>query len=272
MRHSLPKPDHFFFGAPPRLLFGCYHPPYQDRGCDNGVLLCYPFGYEYIRAHRVFHQIAIKLAINGFHVFRFDYLGTGDSSGDMELVRLNHWLEDISIASDQLKQRSKLSRMSLIGLRLGATLAIMAAKDMAGVDALVLWEPVLNGSTFLRELADEQYKFEESIPEYRNKFRRDRQERIPDEIIGFPMPRALFDDLRQVDLTTISILANDIHVVLSNESSEMKSLFDLLNNGERNVTKDVIDDPKLWLEEPYKALVPARTLNAIVTRVIGKIG
>ena len=85
------RPLHFGpVGSP---LFGCYHPP-DGAARRSGVVLCYPFGQEYVRAHRAFRLLANRLASVGFHVLRFDYHGCGDSSGGRGRGDLSRWKSD----------------------------------------------------------------------------------------------------------------------------------------------------------------------------------
>ena len=72
----------FYFGDSSRRLFGIYHPPKGQSPRSHGIVLCCPFGQEYMRSHRAFRQLANLLSRRGFHVFRFDYHGTGDSDGE----------------------------------------------------------------------------------------------------------------------------------------------------------------------------------------------
>ena len=46
-------------------------------------MLCYPWGSEYIYAHRSLRLLAQRRAAAGIHTLRFDYFGTGDSDGDI---------------------------------------------------------------------------------------------------------------------------------------------------------------------------------------------
>src|SRR5215217_413896 len=74
-----------YFGSSQKPLYGVYHPPKSQPGRPvrtTGVVLCYPLGQEYMRAHRAFRQLATLLTKSGFPVLRFDYYGTGDSGGD----------------------------------------------------------------------------------------------------------------------------------------------------------------------------------------------
>jgi exosortase A-associated hydrolase 2 len=272
MSLKLTQTEHFFFGPQARSLFGAYHAPSQDSGFRCGILLCYPFGFEYIRAHRAFRQLAIRLANRGFGVLRFDFSGTGDSSGDFENVRLQHWMEDVCIASEKLKRISGVKKICIIGLRLGASIAAMSAKDLPNVDGLVLWEPVIRGEAYLQQIAVENAKYtsqEWGIP---LKDERSPDDEYPTEILGFSMPISLFQDLRHLDLLTGSVFLRQVHLVSSADSPEVQAYRRKLSKGNGNVTLDVTDDQKLWLAEPYRALVPVRTINGIINRIAVRVG
>ena len=70
-----------YFGSSARKLFGIYEAP-MTGSAARGVVICPPWGQEYLRAHRALRLLATRLCNAGFHVFRFDYSGTGDSVGD----------------------------------------------------------------------------------------------------------------------------------------------------------------------------------------------
>src|SRR5690606_6529681 len=125
------------------------------------ALLCNPFGQEAVRAHRIFVVLADRLARQGVSVLRFDYHGTGDSPGDDDVGDLEGWAADILSAQAWLDEAARPSRRVWIGLRLGALLAAMAsggARPGATIDSLILWEPVIDGSAYLRELAEADRK------------------------------------------------------------------------------------------------------------------
>jgi pimeloyl-ACP methyl ester carboxylesterase len=142
----------FFFGTRERRLFGIYTPGHAS-GAARAVVLCNPWGQEYLRAHRSMRHLANLLTRAGVHVLRFDYFGTGDSAGDGVEADLAGWEGDVETAIDELKDTAGVERVGLVGLRVGATLAAsVAARQGEGVDALVLWDPVVNGGEYLREI------------------------------------------------------------------------------------------------------------------------
>jgi pimeloyl-ACP methyl ester carboxylesterase len=142
-----------FFGVADRSLFGIYHPP-KGLPQEDGVVICPPLFAEYLRVHGSLRRLAIRLAESGRHVFRFDYYGTGDSSGEFETTTPDDWLADIGAAVTELRAISGVRRVRLVGVRLGATLAARAALDMPSVDRLVLWDPIVAGAAYARQLRE----------------------------------------------------------------------------------------------------------------------
>jgi len=142
----------FFFGDSDRPLFGVYHPPRGPVDLRHGIVMCAPLGQEYMRSHRAFRTLANLLSRRGLHVFRFDYFGTGDSSGDSDAGSPRVWERDVDQALEELRANGSLERVSLLGLRFGAALALRAASRRDDIDQLVLWDPVLRGSAYVDEM------------------------------------------------------------------------------------------------------------------------
>jgi alpha/beta superfamily hydrolase len=133
----------FYFGSADRRLFGVYDPAHKIGGATRAAVVCYPSGDEQIHAYRTLRQLAARMSQAGIHVLRFDYYGTGDSSGETGEGDIASWCDDIKTAIAELKDMTGATRVSLVGLRLGANLAArVAAKRPAEIDNLVLWEPL----------------------------------------------------------------------------------------------------------------------------------
>lgn len=136
----------------PTSLFGWYHTGANAPAKDCAIVLCNPIGYEYIHSHRTMRHLADNLAANGIPTLRFDYHGTGDSPGDdTDADRLACWLQNIKAAITQAKALSGRSKICLLGLRMGATLAALVASEVE-VDYLALWQPCVNGRHYVREM------------------------------------------------------------------------------------------------------------------------
>ena len=149
----LPHPTPVVFGPAQARLFGLHHAPDPETARGTGVVLCNPLGYEAMCAHRTYRHLAERLATAGFHALRFDYHGTGDSSGDGEEPdRVRAWLDSIDAAVDELHAGVGVQAVALVGVRFGATLAAVAAGRRRDVQSLVLWAPCASGRAYLREL------------------------------------------------------------------------------------------------------------------------
>jgi alpha-beta hydrolase superfamily lysophospholipase len=142
-----------YFNSGSNQLFGWLHMPAGKPRSDLGVVICKPFGYEAICAHRSIRTFAETAAAAGIPALRFDYAGTGDSSDiDPSADQLALWTADVEAAVAELRRRTGVSRVSLIGIRLGAVMATRAASRCASVDSVVLVGPIVKGRKYLRDL------------------------------------------------------------------------------------------------------------------------
>jgi alpha-beta hydrolase superfamily lysophospholipase len=104
-------------------------------------------------SYPAYTRLAEILARSGFDVLRFDYHGTGDSAGtDSDPDRVPAWLESIACAVREVRRLANVERVSLVGVRLGATLAACAGARMGGIESLVMWAPCATGKSFVREM------------------------------------------------------------------------------------------------------------------------
>jgi uncharacterized protein len=254
----------FYFGAPERRLFGVYDSPHTDGGEDPRIVLCYPHGQDYVFAFRAYRTLAMRLARVGFHVLRFDYFGTGDSAGDMEQVSLQQWLADVVAAVGEVRDSLNHSSVSLVGLRLGATLAAMAGVECQNVDRLVLWEPVIQGKEYVASL---QACHREWLQELFRGLPRARVLAVEDELMGSRFTESLRNDLEQVNLWSLPIRpARHVLIVNQDDNAEHERLGERLQQLGAKVEVKRVKDPKIWSTIPgvRQGRVPNGVLQAIV--------
>ncbi len=208
-----------FFGPSERQLYGVYHPP-RAAPRDVGVVLCYPAPQEYMRTHWAMRRLASLLSQRGFHVLRFDYSCTGDSAGESHEAGLADWRRDISLAAAELRDMSGVNHVSVVGLRLGATLAAQATADGLVVRDLVLWEPVVTGGEYVESLVAV------GIRKFARLLYHDRA--ASDELVGFPFPAKLAEDTRAVDLLAGQPKAKRTILVTSAQRPEHVQLLERL--------------------------------------------
>lgn len=252
----------FYFGASADPLYGVYHPPREERRMQAAVLLCYPMGIEYMRAHRAFRQLTSLLVRAGVHVLRFDYHGTGDSAGDGEDVSLARWRADVGIAFEELRENAGVERAAIAGLRLGASLAALLASDRDDVSRLVLWDPVVRGTEYLRELR--RYA---DTPMRTNGSGTDAP--WPDGTVGvggFALPASLREELRALDLTMLRPPRIPIDVVTSEERDIDRELVRTWTEAGARTELRCVHSANQWIEgdEFGSALIPQNIIQAVV--------
>ncbi|HVU82155.1 MAG TPA: hypothetical protein VHD89_09150 [Rhodanobacteraceae bacterium] len=141
-----------WFGPGDRPRFGWLYRPDKPAPNNVGVVIVPPFGREDICAHRTLRHLAEDSARAGFVSLRFDLDGTGDSAGDdADPDRIAAWLASIHDACD-LARMAGSTGVVLVGVRLGATLACLAAEHRTDIAALVAFNAVVSGKAYLREL------------------------------------------------------------------------------------------------------------------------
>lgn len=182
------------FGTSDRQLLGIYYPPEGEQPRDAAVLLCGPAPQEYMLTYWATRKLATLLARHGFPVMRFDYFGTGDSAGETEEGRPRLWVEDVGAAARELLDVSGAYALSAVGLRLGASLATLAASESLDLEDLVLWEPVVQGSAYVDELrAIAARKYSEFL------FPPD-QSPGSGQLLGYPFSGSVEEETRALDL------------------------------------------------------------------------
>lgn len=140
-----------YFQSSGRTLFGWLH-GHAGHG-ETGVIICKPFGFESISSHLSVRALADAAADVGVPSLRFDYTGTGDS---VDIAagcdQIETWTQDILAAVDELRRRTHVKRVCVLGLRLGALLAALAASRCDAIQAMVAIAPIISGRRYLREL------------------------------------------------------------------------------------------------------------------------
>ncbi len=155
----------------------------------------------------------------------------------------------------------------LVGSRFGASIAAAEAFDIAAVDSLILWEPVVDGCRYLEEL-------EEQHNEFLSPFlgRKASVENGEKDILGFSIPEKLWAEISDFSLEDVDL------------DPCLKMLI-ISQTGNSQMYKESLSDeiPSLWLREGghlhgwllpeegiYDVLVPVNELNAIVEWLLGR--
>lgn len=114
------------------------------------AILAGPFASERPHSYAAWAGWARFLARNGFEVIRFDYRGTGESTGDFEQMTFADWAEDVRFVADWALSRAPSLPLVLHGLGLGALLSAHAFASGRG-RRLLMWGAPANGRDVLKE-------------------------------------------------------------------------------------------------------------------------
>jgi pimeloyl-ACP methyl ester carboxylesterase len=125
----------------------------SEAAGKRGVVIAGAHGFEDLCSRRFLKLLAERIAAAGCPVVQFDYPGCGDAAGDHLLPgQVEAWTDSIGAAADRLKQDTGVEEIILVGFRLGALLAPLAAARRADVVGLVLLAPPASGKAYVREM------------------------------------------------------------------------------------------------------------------------
>jgi pimeloyl-ACP methyl ester carboxylesterase len=240
----------FYFGPSDRSLFAVYHPA---TGAPARVLtvVCPPLFSEYMRTHLTLRKLAIALAEAGQDVVRFDYRGTGDSSGDLADVTVADWLDDIAHALDEARDLCESDFVQLLGIRAGALLACKAAGASRDVRRLVLWDPVPDGASYLDALR----RVQRGIL-WRNPYvRRSERRAARTEYAGHRLAARMVGEFRRLDRDVYeSVPKEKLHVVRTSPDTF----------GAAGVTTETIDCVCDWEIDVEQTILPQPVLERLI--------
>jgi pimeloyl-ACP methyl ester carboxylesterase len=256
----------FYFGTAERRLFGIYEAARRSP-VKGAAVLCYPWGPEYIHAHRSLRQLSNMLTAAGIHTLRFDYFGTGDSAGEMTEAQLADWEANIRTALSELQDITNATQVSLIGLRLGATLAAnIAVTAGPRLRSLVLWDPIVCGEEHVNDL----YRASPAGAETREqKLARSTDIGGGYEVLGFPLTDQMAREIGTLDLIALApALPTRSLIVLSHPLPSHAALQRALDqsSGQHAIERIACHPP--WIElplgHPLAGTAPVRVLQRIV--------
>lgn len=254
----------FYFGSSRRPLYGVYHPPKSRKPRTTGVVLCYPLWQEYMRAHRAFRQLAMMLSKAGFPVLRFDYFATGDSGGAGDEGDVTQWIADIGTAIDELKDMAGVPRVSLVGLRVGASLAAMAAVKRQDLEHVLLWDPVVSGDRFLQQVLATHAAPGAST-----------EAGATIGVSGFPLTEAMRQGLSRIDLREAQTpAARELVIMVSDDRDDYRALRDRLGQRRVRARYAHIASAGNWdeIDRFGSALLPQQIIQGIVSCLAGEGG
>jgi exosortase A-associated hydrolase 2 len=139
----------FFLPAEIGYRFCLYTPAFG--GTEKAVLIyIHPFAEELNKTRRMVALQVKSIAEAGYSVLQIDLLGCGDSSGDFGDASWDAWLNDVELAYQYIRQRSK-APIWLWGLRAGCLIAASVAPRLPEKVNFLFWQPMISGQVVLQQ-------------------------------------------------------------------------------------------------------------------------
>jgi pimeloyl-ACP methyl ester carboxylesterase len=225
-----------------------------------------------MRCHRALVRFCDRLAGSGYHCLRFDYFGTGDSAGESGDGDMNEWITNTRIAAQELRDLSGLEKVSIVGTRLGAAIATLAAADDPNVSALLLWDPVVDGNRYIDGLQALHAEFV-ADPDRFPKESAGSQSINGDELVGMICPPAMRESIRSIRLgETGSIGTGFISIIATDDLDEFRKFKERAESQSANCQYKVVNERIAWntLADLGVVLMPHELLQTMFETVVAE--
>lgn len=240
--------------------FGVLHPTAGRRG----VLIVGPLGDEALNSYRSLVLLAEALAASGHPTLRLHYAGEGDSAGAD--AGLEAWLHTIEDGVAWLHRSCGAAAVTVVGVRIGASLALRASHTLAAVDSFVLLLPI-GGRRLLNELTVIAQMTQRT---WQTSSRFDPRGWL--EANGLRLDRATRDALRALEPGDAGCAAGArVLIVDAPRSPATPALVRRLHEAGAVVEARADDQAPQMLRDSHLARVPHDVI-AVVTRWIGELG
>jgi pimeloyl-ACP methyl ester carboxylesterase len=256
------KTIHRWFSSGDYSLLGHFDCP-ETQGAQLGALIVPPFGWEDVCSYRPLRCLGRTLAENGIPALRFDLPGTGDSAGgSRDDGLLDAWIRSVNDAALELRRSTGVADVAVVGIRLGAMLAVSAMAQESTVQDLILWGARSNGRALLRELRafgnmqDAEYASGVGSP----------TEAVPGlEIAGFFMTPETLRALEALDLSLLPVMQGKRALVLSCDDLPADAkLVRALEKSGCAVQSGTGSGYAAMMAVPHEAIAPTETAQLIV--------
>jgi hypothetical protein len=222
-------------------LFSAVHGPAGD---PKGVaLICPPPLAEGPRNYRREFQLAAGLAEGGVAAMRFHPIGSGHSSEGP--CTLRSMTADASNALGALRIEFGDLPAAVVGTRLAA---VVAARTVSAGGMLVLWDPVVDGAVYTKEVMRARRLSE--LASGGTVADGDPSDDETVDVVGYPVARALLDEARSQPLAGVEIAARHVQVVeMTRKGTPRPAVVDLANqwrSGGAEVRLDVVAAAESW--------------------------
>jgi hypothetical protein len=179
----------------------------------------------------------------------------------------------------------------MIGVRLGATLAMLSGVQSGDLESMVLWDPVIEGSTHLEELR----QLQKQMSRFRPRPKSGGKPAETAEVLGFAIAPVLQAELERINLLAVVgppaknvLVIESYHQESNSRESHQREIKDLESRPSKHYSAfrdpaalgdylgqsvsvseyQRVESPRIWLPVANGALhVPFQVLQSIVSWV-----
>jgi alpha/beta superfamily hydrolase len=249
-----------YFGTDSHRLYGVIH-----NGVDyakTALVLCAPFGEEMVATYARFANWSKQLAEQGIPILRFHFYGTGESGGGSVDFTLESAIDDACTAFEFARKRTAPLRLGYFGVRLGATIAVLAALRQP-VDLLMMWSPITNVQQYMRELFRAQLA-KEMVHQGLTRVQRDTQDMILDlesgrsiDLLGYEFSPQLYGQMAtRWEWPEKAPAKHILWLARTAEEKKASVIVDRWKASGSRVDFKVLPEPGFWDE--YTSVFPGR--------------
>jgi hypothetical protein len=162
----------------------------------------------------------------------------------------------------QLKKISGVSRVSLLGTRLGGTLALEASQQV-GVKRIVLWDALSSGELFVQQMENAHRLMLKRMPDEAPFASRQKN---PDQCCGFPWPLSLRQEFARIRPEHIDTAAARINHVQTESGHDFADIHDRWQKAGKKVERAHVAEAMNWDHDLYMKIraVPQQSLRALL--------
>ena len=227
---------------------------YPGGPWTRAIVMCHPLGEEKLWAHRVFVSFARDLAAAGFAVLRFDFRGEGDSDRDFERTSLETRIEDAYLAVDAVRALNPSAEVTMVGLRLGATIGLATAIRRGDVARVVLWDPVVDGAAYMQAVLRLNLMYQMALHRKVVESREALVARLGNDetvnIEGYELARPLFEEVSALHLAGLlpQYGGETLIVPINQEAAHVKPELATLSEDNPRCAIQAVQEQPFWKE------------------------
>ena len=136
-------------------MYVVIHSPLTADDSSDVLILCHPLAHEHYNSYPFGVALTRELCKQNVISVRLTMRGYGNSTGDLCAVSMLDHVRDVRSAVGYVRRNMRQRALGILGIRMGGTLAILAAGELRP-DRMVLLDPILNLKSYVRQLLRRQ--------------------------------------------------------------------------------------------------------------------